>query len=605
MGVAWTLEDLFTGIGDPRIEATLARAEERAVRFEERYRGRIDHPELTAETLRDAIAEYEAILQEKAKPMSFASLLFAADTSDPGRGAFLQQMRERSTQIALRMLFFELELMRTDEERVHTVLADPVLAPYRHFVEVARTFRNHQLSEAEEKVLEEKANTGPRAFRRLFEEVVSNIAFRVERDGATETLTQSEVIARMRDPDREVRRTAAAGLSAGLEENARVLTFIFNTLIQDKSVEDRLRRYTFPEEARHLGNELPPETVDLVVETVVRHYPLVARYYRTKRAILGLDELTHYDRYAPILATKEEVPFERGRDLVLDAFRAFSPTIEERAREFFEKRWIDAEPRKGKRGGAFCSYTTPDLHPYIFANYLNRLDDVMTLAHELGHGVHASLSRRQSYLNFHGTLPLAELASTFGEMLVFEKLQAEASREDRRALYADKIEGTIATVFRQVALYRFERAIHARRREKGELTTEEFSAFWQEETQAMHGDSVLLGEEHRLWWLYISHFISSPFYVYAYAFGELLVMALYQRYKREGSSFVARYIELLEAGGSMSPQALMARVGIDLNDPDFWQGGLRVVEGMVAEFEALTPAPSAPPPRSATAGSSD
>jgi oligoendopeptidase F len=499
----------------------------------------------------------------------------------------MQRMRERSTEIAVRLLFFELELLCADEARMHALLADPILAPYRHYIEAARAFREHRLSEAEEKVLEEKANTGPRAFRRLFEEVVSNIVFHVARDGVHERLTQSEVIARMRDPDREVRRAAAAALSTGLEENGRVLTFIFNVLIQDKSVDDRLRRYHFPEEARHLANELPRETVDLVVASVVRHYPLVARYYDTKRAIMGLNELTHYDRYAPLFATKEEVPFERGRALVLDAFRSFSPTLEGAAAEFFEKQWIDAEPRKGKRGGAFCSYVTPDLHPYIFANYLNRLDDVMTLAHELGHGVHASLSRGQSYLNFQGTLPLAELASTFGEMLVFEKLTQEASVEDRLALYADKIEGTIATVFRQAALYRFEQAIHARRREKGELETEEFSRIWQEKTQEMHGDSVRLGDEHRFWWLYISHFISSPFYVYAYAFGELLVMALYRRYKQEGKPFVSRYLDLLEAGGSESPQSLMARVGIDLNDPDFWQGGLRVVEGMIAEFEAL------------------
>jgi oligoendopeptidase F len=582
------LDDLFGGLDDPRISATLAAAEDRAARFEERYRGRIDHPELSATTLRKAIAEYEAILQEKAKPMVYASLLFSADTSDPARGAFLQRMRERSTQIAVKLLPFELELMRADEERMRALLAEPSLAPYRHFVEVARTFRDHRLSEAEEKVLEEKANTGPRAFRRLFEEVTSNIPFRVERDGKTETLTQPEVLARMRDPDREVRRTAAAGFSNGLAENARVLTFIFNVLIQDKSVDDRLRRYDFPEAARHLSNELSPETVDLVVESVVRHYPLVARYYRTKRQIMGVEVLTHYDRYAPLFAAKEEVPFERGQALVLDAFRVFSPTLEERAAEFFQKGWIDAEPRKGKRGGAFCSYVTPDLHPYIFANYLNRLDDVMTLAHELGHGVHASLSRGQSYLNFQGTLPLAELASTFGEMLVFEKLQGTASPEDRLALYADKIEGTIATVFRQAALYRFEQATHRRRREKGELTTDEYSAIWQEETQAMHGDSVRLGDEHRFWWLYISHFISSPFYVYAYAFGELLVMALYERYRKVGPAFVSRYIKLLEAGGSESPQALMARVGIDLNDPAFWQGGLRVVEGMIAEFERLS-----------------
>jgi oligoendopeptidase F len=358
-------------------------------------------------------------------------------------------------------------------------------------------------------------------------------------------------------------------------------------LLQEKNVEDRLRHYTYPEESRHLSNELARETVELVVRTVVEYYPLVARYYRTKREILGVDELTHYDRYAPLFATKEEVPFERARSLVLGAFGAFSPTMERTAAEFFERRWIDAEARRGKRGGAFCSYTTPDLHPFVFMSYLNRMDDVMTLAHELGHGVHASLSRGQSYVNFHGTLPLAELASTFGEMLVFEKLQEEADLADRLALYADKIEGAFATIFRQAAMYRFEQAIHLRRREKGELQTEDYSALWQAHIQAMFGDSVRLGEEHRHWWLYISHFISTPFYVYAYAVGELLVMALYRRYKAEGHRFASSYVSLLEAGGSMSPQALMAQVGIDLNDRSFWRGGIQVLEGMIGEFEAL------------------
>jgi oligoendopeptidase F len=581
------LSDLFSGIDDPRIEEALARQHERARRFEERYRGRIESADLTAATLRDAIAEFESITQEKAKPYSFASLLFSADTSDPARGAFLQRMRERSTEIAIHTLFFELELMRADEQVLRSLLDDPILAPYRHYIEVARSFRDHHLSEVEEKILEEKANTGPRAFRRLFEETLSNIVFRVERDGTVEHLTQPQVLALLRHADREVRRSASAALSRGLEENGRCLTFIFNVLIQDKNVEDRLRRYDYPEKSRHLSNELSRETVDLVCRTVVEHYSLVARYYHTKRKILGYDELMHYDRYAPLFDTEEEVSFERARSLVLNSFGAFSPTLEAAAAEFFERRWIDAEPRKGKRGGAFCSYVTPDLHPFVFMNYLKRMDDVMTLAHELGHGVHASLSRGQTYFSFHGTLPLAELASTFGEMLVFERLQAEADVKDRLALYADKIENTFATIFRQVALYRFEQALHARRREHGEVRTEEGGDLWQAELQSMFGDSVRLGDEHRNWWLYISHFITSPFYVYAYSFGELLVMALYRRYKEEGRRFEPCYLELLRAGGSMSPQALMARVGIDLNDPAFWRGGMHVLEGLIAEFESL------------------
>ena len=585
--VTWDLSDLYAGIDDPRIEATLDAQLRRAEDFGSRYRGKIDSPELTAETLRQAIQDYERILQEAAKPSCFASLLFAADTSDPKRGAFLQRMRERGSEISIRLMFFELELMGVPEERMAELLKDPVLAEYRHYVWAERLFREHRLSEPEEKVLEEKANTGRRAFTRLFDQIVSNIPFEVTREGRTESLTLPEVVALLREPDREVRRAAAAGLTDGLVSNGQTLTYVFNTLVQDKGTDDRLRRYAYPEQPRHLANELDPDTVELVVQTAVDNYPLVARYYRLKRDILGYDKLMHYDRYAPLFATKEEVPFDRAWEIVVGSFRDFTPVLEDAASEFFEKQWIDAEVRKGKRGGAFCSYVTPDLHPYVFVNYLNRMDDVMTLGHELGHGVHACLSRRQGYLSFSPVLPVAELASTFGEMLVFEALQAQAAPEDRLALYAEKIEGAFATIFRQAAMYRFEQAIHAWRREKGELTTEEFSSLWQGRQQEMFGDSVELGDEHRFWWMYVSHFIGVPFYVYAYTLGELLVMALYAMYKKEGRAFAPRYIQLLEAGGSMAPNEMLSRVGIDIRDRAFWQGGMEVLAGFVDEFERL------------------
>lgn len=585
--MTWDLSDIFTGIDDPAIETHLQSVHERARRFEETYRGRVERQELTPADLRGAIAEYEAIAQGQAKPLSYSNLVFSADTSDPRHGAFIQRMRERGTAISLHVLFFELELNRAEEGWIRQALADPAIAPYGHFIRTVRAFREHQLSEPEEKLLEEKANTGRRAFGRLFEEITSNILFRFELDGRAETLTQSEVLNRLRDTRREVRRAAAASLSAGLVENARTLTYIFNVLLQDKNVEDRLRRYEYPEQSRHIGNELARETVDLVMQVCVENYPLVARYYRLKREILGEGELTHYDRYAPLFDAAEEVEFARARAMVLDAFGEFSPRIRDAADEFFTHSWIDAEPRKGKRGGAFCSYVTPDLHPVVFLNYLGQMDNVMTLAHELGHGVHASLSRRQSYLNYHGTLPLAELSSTFAEMLVFERLQAQSTLRDRLALYADKIEGAFATIFRQAALYRFEQAIHQQRRSSGELTAEQYGDLWQEHIQAMFGDSVTLGEEHRAWWMYISHFIGSPFYVYAYSFGELLVTALYHKYRSGEPNFAERYTALLEAGGSQSPQELMASVGIDLNDPAFWRGGMEVLGGLIDQFEAL------------------
>ena len=574
---------MYDSIADPRIEDTIQASQARAEKFEADYKGQIHAPELTAARLGAALREYENILQETSKPGSYASLLFATDTGDAARGAFLQKMREAGTRLALPLLFFELELAAAPEESMLPLMDTSEVAPYRHYLGTVRAAREHLLSETEERLMEELANTGARAFDRLFDEVVNTATF--DFDG--EEVSQPQVIAKMMDPDRETRRKAAAAFTAGLEKHARTLTYIFNTLMQDKSVKDRLRRYPTPQASRHLANELSEETVSLVVDTVVRNYPVVARYYTVKREILGLDTLTHYDRYAPLFQAEATIRYPEAKQIVLTAFEGFSPEMRRRAAEFFDKNWIDAPATKGKEGGAFCAYVTPDTHPYVLMNYLGRMKDVMTLAHELGHGVHASLSRAQTLLNFHGTLPLAELASTFGEMLVFERVTQNASLKDKLALYAEKIEGAIATIPRQTAMYLFEQAIHEHRRTKGELTTAEFGEHWQREVQAMFGDSVELGDEHRLWWSYIGHFIGSPFYVYAYSFGELLVLSLYQQWKREGAEFAARYLKMLEAGGSLTPQELVDQVGVNLNDPNFWQGGFDALSALVSDFEAL------------------
>jgi len=581
--VHWNLGDLYSGISDPNIDRTLVECFARAEAFEADYKGKINAADLSAATLGAALREYEAIQQEAAKPRTFASLLFAADTGDPARGAFLQKMREQGTKLALPLLFFDLELAAIPDDVLAPLLDMPEVAPYKHYLGVVRASRSHMLSETEERLMEELANTGGRAFERLFEETTSNAVFHWN----GEELGLAQITAKFMDPDREVRRTAAAAFTAGLTPHLKTLTYIFNTLLQDKNVEDRLRHYSTAPQSRHLANELDAETVSLVVDTVVRNYPLVARYYKVKREILGVDTLTHYDRYAPLFEAEETISYPQAQEMVLTAFGDFSPEMRRRAADFFDQNWIDAPATKGKASGAFCSYVTPDTHPYVLVNYLGRIKDVMTLAHELGHGVHASLSRSQSLLNFHGTLPLAELASTFGEMLVFEQATRLASLKDKLALYAEKIEGAFATIPRQTAMYRFELAIHNHRREKGELTPEEFGDYWQREVQLMFGDSVELGEEHKLWWSYISHFVSVPFYVYAYSFGELLVLSLYQQAKREGPEFADKYLAMLEAGGSLTPQELIAKVGVNLNDPNFWQGGFDVLAGLVDQFEAL------------------
>lgn len=585
--VRWDLSALFSSIDDPKIEATWEACHAKADAFAEKYRGKIDTADLQAGLLLEALTELEALTTDVAKPLSFAHLLFAGDASNPTIGAFMQSQMEKATELQVKLMFFELELQAAPEDVISRLANEPSLANYHHYITVARTYSPFRLSEKEEVLMEELANTGSRAFNRLFDEVTSNHVYKFTLNGETKEMSQQEVLALLRHEDRATRQAAADSLTLGLKEQERVLVFIFNTLLQDKSIDDRLRGFGFAEQSRHMSNELDRETVDLVVRLCREYYPMVARYYRVKQQILGLPELTHIDRYAPLFAAEEKVSWDQAKDIVLNAFGEFSAPVRDRAEEFFDKNWIDAEPRKGKTGGAFCSYNTPDTHPVILQSFLNKMDDVMTLAHELGHGVHASFSREQTYFNYHGTLPLAELASTFGEMLVFEKLVSGASTKDKLALYAEKIEGIFATVFRQAAMYQFEQRIHEARRTEGELAPDEFGEIWQEELQAMFGDSVKLGDQHSCWWMYVGHFTGSPFYVYAYSFGELLVLSLYEMAKQEGPSFADKYVDVLKLGGSKSPAELMAMVNVDLQSESFWRGGFAAMDKFLVEFERL------------------
>lgn len=587
--VRWDLSSLFSSMDDPRIASGWASATRAADAFAAKYRGKIASENLTADLLLAALQELESLVQESDKPVIYANLLFAADCADPKVGAFMQSQTEQMSALRVKLMFFELELQAAPDTVVEAALRDERLQNYRHFVQVARSLKPYRLSEPEEVILEETANTGSRAWQRLFDELTGNHVFKLLRPGAgePESMTQEEVLTLLRDPDRGVRQAAADSLSQGLEEQSRVLTYIYNNLLLDKKTEDRLRRHPYAEHSRHLANELDKDTVDLVIKLCRDHYHLVERYYGLKRKLLGLSELTHIDRYAPLFDTKSKIGYDDAKDLILDAFGKFSLEVSARAAEFFDRGWIDAEPRQGKTGGAFCSYNTPDTHPVIFMSYLNDIKDVGTLAHELGHGVHASFSREQTYFNYHGTLPLAELASIFGEMLVFESLVANADRDDQLALYADKIEGTFATVFRQAAMFQFEQKCHNARRAEGELPAERIGEIWQAEIQAMFGSSVTLGEQHKNWWSYVSHFFMVPFYVYAYSFGELLTLALFQKAKAEGATFAEKYIRLLKLGGSMTPQELMATVGVDLQSREFWLGGFAATEMLIERFEQL------------------
>jgi oligoendopeptidase F len=588
-GVRWDLSDLYPEPAEPTLERDLDAAEAAATRFAERYRGRVTS--LDAAGLAAALDELEALLEPPGRAGAYAGLRFAADTASPANGALLQRVQERGSVIRNAVLFFQLEWVALDDARASALLASPALARRRHLLESMRRYRPHVLSEPEERILEELANTGERAWGRLFDEILASARFPLTVNGEAKELSEEEILSLLYDPDRASRRAAAAGLTAGLKQHSRILAFVFNTLVQSKATEDRLRAYPDPLAARHLSNEIEPASVAALLAACERGFPTVQRYYRLKARLLGLPELLDYDRYAPLGEAPSHVPFDGARRIVLDAYRDFSPDMSALAGRFFERRWIDAELRPGKRGGAFSASTVPSAHPYVLLNYTGTLRDVMTVAHELGHGVHQSLAREQGLFEQDTPLTLAETASVFGEMLVFRRLlREETDPKTRLALLCGKLEDAFATVFRQVVMTRFEEKLHAARRGEGELPIERINALWLEANAPMHGDAVRLSDDYAWWWLYIPHFVHSPFYCYAYAFGELLVLALLRRYDEEGEAFVPRYLGLLRAGGSEAPAALLAKLGLDVTDPRFWDGGLAVLAEMVSEAEKLADA---------------
>jgi len=585
-GVRWDLSDLYSDPRDPALDADLERSLAAARAFERSHRGKVGT--LSSEGLAQAVDALEQLSEPVARALSYASLLFAADTSDPQRGALLQRVQERASEIRNTVVFFELEWVALHDDVAEKLLSDPALARRKHFLASLRRYRPHVLSEPEEKLLEETANTGRRAFGRLFDEVMGSLRFPFEHGGKAEELSEEEVLAKLHEPERELRRAAAAALTKGLRLNARLLGFIFNTLVQDKAVQDRLRRFASAMQDRHLANEIDPASVEALLASCERRYPLVARYYGLKARLLGLPFLEDYDRYAPLPGETGSRSFADAKQIVLDAYRDFTPELANIASRFFDRRWIDAELRPGKRGGAFSASTLPSLHPYVLLNYTGNLRDVMTLAHELGHGVHQSLARGQGLFEQDTPLTTAETASVFGEMLVFRRLMREENDPRvRLALLCGKLEDAFATVFRQVVMTRFEQGLHAARRSEGELEIPRINELWLATNRPMFGDSVRLSEDYGYWWLYIPHFVHSPFYCYAYAFGELLVLALLRRYDEEGAAFVPRYLALLSAGGSDTPPRLLGKLGLDITDPAFWDGGLALLEGLVAEAEAL------------------
>jgi oligoendopeptidase F len=582
-GIVWDLAELYGGLDDPRIDADLDEADRLARELGRRFRGRV--AALGASELRELLDAYEVIGDMAARIGAYSYLEFSTDTGDARRGALLQKVTERGSRLEQELLFVELEWAAVDDLRAGELCASPSLEKYRHWLRVQLQFRPYLLSEAEEKILSEKAVTGRSAWIRFFDELHG--AKRYDLDGAS--VPQQVILEKLHDPDRAARRAAAEAFTRGLRESSRFTTYVLNSILADKASDDRLRSYPTWLSARNLSNQVDDRTVEALVTAVSGRYGTVARYYGLKKRLLGVGELFDYDRYAPLPAADTRVGWKDARVTVLEAFGGFHPEMRRIAERFFDERWIHASVRPGKSGGAYSHSVAPSAHPYVFMNYSGTPRDVMTLAHELGHGVHQYLARERGLLGANTPLITAETASVFGEMLVFRSLLARTTdRAAKLALLLGKIEDSFATVFRQVAMHLFEDAIHAARRSSGELDAPAFSERWRTTQTAMFGSSVTLTEDYGLWWSYIPHFIHSPGYVYAYAFGELLVLALYARFTARPSGFADEYLRMLSRGGSEWPRELVTPLGVDLAQRGFWDAGLTMLDDLVRQAEDLS-----------------
>ncbi len=581
--INWDLSDLYKSPEDPKLKNDRQKAVKLAKEFNATYRGRVG--ELDAQEFSDALQQYEEIAGILGRIGSFAYLSWSVNTEDARLGKLLQEANELGSEVNQHLVFFDVEWLRIDTEKADALIQSEELEHWKHYLQVSRQYKKHTLTEEAEQVMSAKSVTGRAAWNRYFDETLG--AARFELDG--EKLTEQEVLSKLHNPDRELRKRAHASLTNTFRDHSRTLTYVFNTILADKFTNDRLRKYDSWISSRNLSNQTDDETVEALVNAVTGHYHLVQRYYKLKTRLLGVDEMFDYDRYAPILKTTKTVPWDQGKNMVLDAYGDFHPAMKEIASEFFDKNWIDAAIKPGKRGGAYSASTVTSVHPYVFMNYDGQLRDVQTLAHELGHGVHQYLSRKQGELQSSTPLTTAETASVFGEMLVFNKLMdALDDPQEKLALLISKIDDTIATVFRQISMNRFEDRIHTARREQGELTTDEFSELWLQTQKDLYGESITLTEEYGIWWCYIPHFLHSPGYVYAYAFGELLVLALYDVYRQtEEKDFSEKYLSILEAGGSDWPHNLVAKIGLDIKDPAFWENGISLFENMISDAEKL------------------
>jgi oligoendopeptidase F len=582
--VRWDLTDLFKAPTDPAIEANLAESLRRAQDFEARFKGKV--VSLPPTEFAAMMRELEKDEELAAKPEVYAYLLHSQNTDDHAAGRLLARVREAGAERGRHGVFFTLELAQITDEQAEGLYAHPESARYRHFVEEARKFRPHQLSEPEERVLTDFSPVGNSAWNRLFEELCSRI--RVDLDGQAHPL--EEALVRLRESDRNVRREANAAISTALQADVKTRAYIFNVILGEKAIDDRLRHFPTWISSRNLANETSDAAVQALVDAVTSRYDVCVRYYRVKKQLLGIGDLHEWDRYAPIGEAGRNLTWEEAKDLVLGSYSRFSKRAGELVDDFFKHGWIDAPVVLGKAGGAYCMPVTPHHHPYVMLNFTGKLRDALVMAHELGHGLHDRLASKQHVFDFHPPLTLAETASVFGEALTFDRIMSEEKDPKvRLAMLCTQCEDAFSTVFRQVAFNRYEDACHTLRRREGELAVEQLGEIFQEKLQAMFGDALILTEEHKVWWSYVGHFLHTPGYVYAYAFGNLLALSVYHRYLEVGPSFVDDYLEFLSAGGSKRPDDLVKGLGMDITDPGFWDAGLKILDGMVTEVERLAP----------------
>ncbi len=587
-GIVWNLDDLYRTDRDPKIIADIDAAINLAQTFNETYHGKIAAEDCTAERLLEALRSYETLLETIYRPYAMASLLFAGDGRSDAYKALLAKVQDAMTRIDNHTVFFTLEIQKMSDAQVAELFASSKLGRYQHYLESLRLFTPYMLGEKEEQLINTKNLAGKTAFVNLFDEFTASFEWQLEIDGKKKTLTESEIRQLLRSPDAERRRQAKIAHDGKYGENRLIFTNIFGSLIKDHASEIELRGFESPIQPTHLSNKVPAAVVETMLRVTADHFPLAQQYYRLKAKMLGLPKLRGSDLYAPVTKTEYKIPFERAKALVLESFQSFASEFGDIIAHAFSENWLDAEIRPGKRGGAFCMSVTPSLHPFVLMNYVDNLDSVYTMAHELGHALHGVLaSQKQTLLTYHAPLVLAETASVFAEMLLTRRLRSEKlDRETRKQILASKLEDFFGTIFRQTMYIQFELEAHlegAQRR----LSADDFCILWIKHRDQLYGDAIDFLPEEKWYWSVIPHFIHTRFYCYAYTFGALFVLALYNRYLEEGEAFVSRYRELLAAGDSVWPQQLIQSVGMDFSQPEFWDGGFKVIQGMLEELEGL------------------